>query len=194
MANSSGSSSRKASWPLSDSISTKLTLAATAFSACTISRLSRVGYSQSLVNETTQKRVLRALEGVGQHVAVLGGQIEIVDRPRDVEIAVGVEAIDEGRALVAQIALDLEVGVEAEALGRQVLQVAAELALQRLLGQVGDVRGHARDGEAVARLRAELQIAALRASPDRPSPPAARPRGRRCSARSARPPWRSARP
>ena len=43
VANSSGSSSRKASWPLSDSISTKLTLAATAFSACTISRLSRVG-------------------------------------------------------------------------------------------------------------------------------------------------------
>src|SRR6185295_20259323 len=40
VANSSGSSSRKASWPLSDSISTKLTLAATAFSACTISRLS----------------------------------------------------------------------------------------------------------------------------------------------------------
>src|SRR6185436_15253830 len=58
VANSSGSSSRKASWPLSDSISTKLTLAATAFKACTISRLSRVGNSQSDVNETRQKRVL----------------------------------------------------------------------------------------------------------------------------------------
>src|SRR5215510_13129663 len=64
VANSSGSSSRKASWPLSDSISTKLTLAATALSACTISRLSRVGYSQSLVNETTQKRVLVPLKAL----------------------------------------------------------------------------------------------------------------------------------
>jgi hypothetical protein len=64
---------------------------------------------------------------------MLGGEIEIVDRPGDVEIAVGVEAVDEGRALVAQIALHLEVGVEGEALGGQVLQGAAELPLQRLL-------------------------------------------------------------
>ena len=41
--NSTGSSSRKASWPLSLSTSTKLTLAATAFSACTSLRLSCVG-------------------------------------------------------------------------------------------------------------------------------------------------------
>ena len=58
---------------------------------------------------------LGALEGVGQHVAVLGREVEIVHRAGDVEVAVGVEAVDEGRALVAQIALDLEVGVEAEA-------------------------------------------------------------------------------
>jgi hypothetical protein len=38
-----GSSSRKASWPLSLSISTKLTLAATALSAWTILRFSCVG-------------------------------------------------------------------------------------------------------------------------------------------------------
>jgi hypothetical protein len=43
VAKNSGSSKRKASWPLFDSISTKETLAATAFRACTISRLSRVG-------------------------------------------------------------------------------------------------------------------------------------------------------
>src|SRR5512132_3331935 len=52
----SGSSSRNASCPLLETISAKLTLAATAFSACTIRRLSTVGYSQSLVNEMTQKR------------------------------------------------------------------------------------------------------------------------------------------
>ena len=36
-----------------------------------------------------------------------------------------------------------------------ILQVAAELALQRLLRQIGDVRGHARHREAVARHRAD---------------------------------------
>src|SRR5581483_6760861 len=56
-AKNSGSSSRKASWPLSLSISTKLTLAAQALSACTMARLSEVGNSQSLVKETTQNRV-----------------------------------------------------------------------------------------------------------------------------------------
>jgi hypothetical protein len=39
----SGSSSRNASWPLSLSISTKETLAATAFKALTMALLSRVG-------------------------------------------------------------------------------------------------------------------------------------------------------
>ena len=105
---------------------------------------------------------LGALEGVGQHVAVLGRKVEVVDGAGDVEIAVGIEAVDERRALVAQIALDLEVGIEREALGRQVLQGAAELALQRLFGEVGDMRGHARHGQSVARLVAEFQVAPLR--------------------------------
>src|SRR4051812_13537351 len=56
--NSSGSSSRKASWPRSVSISTKETDAPAALSACTIERFSSVGNSQSLVKETTQKRVV----------------------------------------------------------------------------------------------------------------------------------------
>src|SRR5262249_32158117 len=43
VAKNSGSSSRKASWPLSVSTSTKLTLAAAALSACTIIRFSDVG-------------------------------------------------------------------------------------------------------------------------------------------------------
>jgi len=43
VAKNSGSSKRNASWPLSDSISTKLTSAATALSAWTICLLSRVG-------------------------------------------------------------------------------------------------------------------------------------------------------
>ena len=50
---------------------------------------------------------------------MLLGEIEIVHRAGDVEIGVGVEPVDEADPLVAQIALDLEIGVEAEALGRR---------------------------------------------------------------------------
>src|SRR5260370_11531873 len=57
MANSSGSSSRKASWPLSVTISAKETRAPPALSACTIARESEVGKSQSDVKEITQNRV-----------------------------------------------------------------------------------------------------------------------------------------
>ena len=78
-------------------------------------------------------------------------EIEIVHGAGDVEIAVGIEAVDEGRALVAQIALDLEIGVEAEAQRVAVLQGTAELALQRLLREIGDVRGHARHRQAARR-------------------------------------------
>ena len=57
MPNNSGSSSRKASWPLSVTISANETRALEALSACTMARDSEVGNSQSLVNEITQKRV-----------------------------------------------------------------------------------------------------------------------------------------
>ncbi|RDJ93880.1 AcrB/AcrD/AcrF family protein, partial [Lacticaseibacillus rhamnosus] len=60
----------------------------------------------------------------------LGGEVEVVHRPCDVEVAVGIEAVDECRALMAEVALHLKVGVEAERLGGAVLQVAAELAPQ----------------------------------------------------------------
>ena len=125
---SSGTSSRKASWPLSVSISTKETDAPPAFSACTMARESEVGNSQSEVKETTQKRVLRALEGVGQHAAVVGREVEIIHGARHVEIGIGVEPLDEAAALVAQVALDLEIGVEGEGRRGAVLQLAAEFA------------------------------------------------------------------
>jgi hypothetical protein len=41
-------------------------------------------------------------------LAVLPRQIEIGERPRGVEVGVGVEALDEALALMAQVALDLE--------------------------------------------------------------------------------------
>src|SRR3954462_12007118 len=57
MSKNSGTSSRKASWPRSVSISANDTRALDALSACTSARDSEVGNSQSLVNDTTQKRV-----------------------------------------------------------------------------------------------------------------------------------------
>src|SRR6267378_805047 len=73
---------------------------------------------------------LRAREGGRQRPFMLGGEVEIIHRPRDVEIGVGVEPVDEGAALMAQIALDLEIGVETVGNRVAVLQVAAEFAVQ----------------------------------------------------------------
>ena len=110
---------------LSVSISANDTRAPPALSACTMARDPAVGNSQSLVNETTQNRVARVREA-SEHAIVVGGEIEIVHRARQVEIAVGVEALDEGRTLMAQIALDLEVGVERKGRHVAVLHPAAE--------------------------------------------------------------------
>ncbi len=54
-----------------------------------------VGNSQSLVKEMMQKRVLRVAEGFRQHAAIIRRQIEIIHRAGDVEIGIGVEAVDE---------------------------------------------------------------------------------------------------
>src|SRR5215471_14071869 len=62
--NNSGSSSRKASCPLSVAISAKETRAPAALRAWTMARDSGVGNSQSLVNEITQKRVGVALKAL----------------------------------------------------------------------------------------------------------------------------------
>ena len=157
-ANSSGSSSRKASWPRSVSISTKDTDAPAAFSACTIERLSSVG-KQPIAGEGHQAEAgLGAGKGIGQPAAMIGGEVEIVHRPGHVEIGIGVEAVDEGHALVAQIALDLEVGVEAEGERFAVLQIAAELAVQGGFRQIGDVGGHARHRQPLFRALAMLEI------------------------------------
>src|SRR3569832_2334082 len=58
MSKNSGTSSRKASWPRSVSISANDTRALDAFNACTSARDSEDGNSQSEENDTTQNRVL----------------------------------------------------------------------------------------------------------------------------------------
>jgi hypothetical protein len=75
-------------------------------------------------------------------------------------------------ALVAQIALDLEIGVEPIGDGMAVLQVAPEFAMQGGLGQIGDVRRHAGDRETAHRLPVETQIAPAARGTSMPRNPA----------------------
>ena len=101
-------------------------------------------------------------EGVFER-AVRVIEIELVERARDVEVRVGVETINERLALVAQVALDFELevevggggllrelGAELRALLARLDRAPAEFAIHRGVGEVGDVRHHAGDGEADA--------------------------------------------
>src|SRR5215467_3204953 len=103
----------------------------------------------------------RALEGVGENAVVIRSDVEIVHRTGEIEIGIGVEALDERDALVAQIALHLEVGVEGERRIVAVLKAAAEFAVQRGVREVGDVRAHARDRKSAPGIGALGEVAAL---------------------------------
>ena len=101
----------------------------------------------------------RPLPGIRQYAAAVLREIEIVHRAGQIEIRVGVEPLDEADALVAQIALHLEIGVERERRIVAVLEPAAELAVQRRVRQVRDVRAHAGDREPAPRVGALGEIA-----------------------------------
>ena len=100
----------------------------------------------------------RVAEGVGHHAAVLLRHVEVVHGPGDIQVRIGVEAVDEGDPLVAQVAFHLEVGVETVGDGVAVLQPAAEPPVQRHLRHVGDVRRHARHGEPPLGMPAVVQV------------------------------------
>src|SRR5215469_2056386 len=72
-----------------------------------------------------------SLEHMRQRAAMLGSEIEIIHRTGDIEIRIRVEAIDKCAALMAQIALDLEIGVETVGNLPTVLQIAPEFAMER---------------------------------------------------------------
>ena len=98
------------------------------------------------------------LEGGGA-----GGEVEGVESAGDIEVAVGVEAVDEAAALVAQVALDLETHVEGVEAGGGVFGdlAAAKFTVHAGVAEVGDVGHHAGDGEAHARAGAGGVVAAL---------------------------------
>src|SRR6202158_2071103 len=90
---------------------------------------------------------------------MIGGDAEISHRPRQIEIAVGIEPLDERRALIAQIAFDLEIRVERERRQLAVLHPPPELAVQGRIREVGDMRGHPRDAEAAMRMGSLFEVA-----------------------------------
>ena len=62
---------------------------------------------------------------------------------------------------MAQVAFDLKIGVKAKGLLSPVLQPPPELFGQPGLGQIGDMRRHPRDGEAIVRPLARRIVPAL---------------------------------
>jgi hypothetical protein len=92
-------------------------------SALTISRERAGEKRQSVVKLTSRKRFSpRAGEGARQVAAVLARRVEVVERARDQQVGVGVEVAAELVALVAQVALDLELDL---------LRAVAELGVAR---------------------------------------------------------------
>src|SRR5260370_37161842 len=76
-----------------------------------------------------------ALECAGQRSAVFRRQVKIIHRAGDVAAGVRVEADDKGPALVAQIALYLEIDVEPIGDGEAILASAPKLTVQGRVGQ-----------------------------------------------------------
>src|SRR6202048_1350623 len=87
------------------------------------------------------------LECIGQAPVVVCGKIEIVHRPGKIQVGVGIEPLDEADPLVAQIALDLEVGVKGESRVVAVLETAPELAVEGHVRKVSDMRAHASNSQ-----------------------------------------------
>ena len=106
-----------------------------------------------------QERRLDRLEGLDEVARRMGGDVEVVGCAGDVEVTVGVEALDEALALMFEVALDREVVVEVEVVGVLVLQVAPELAAHRLFGKIGDVREHPRRAQPPRRRSVGLVVA-----------------------------------
>ena len=93
------SSNRKQSWPYGASITWSSTSLPSARSASASSSDPDGGYSQSELNAMSSVRADTSRERVGRaSAAVLPREVEVGQRPRRVEIGVGVEALDEASA------------------------------------------------------------------------------------------------
>ena len=89
------------------------------------------GYSQSELNAISSVRADDVAQRAPERPAVLAREIEVRQRPRRVEVGVGVEPPDERVGLMPQVALDLELRLrqrEADVVGE--LQSPAELVAE----------------------------------------------------------------
>ncbi len=102
----------------------------------------------------------RFFEGFDEVIVIIGGEIEIIHSAGDVEVAVGIEAIDKAHALVAQIRFNAKISIEAVGDFAAILQSAAKFLRERSLRHIGDMRGHARDRESFDRDCVMIHIAA----------------------------------
>ena len=95
--------------------------------------------------------------------AVRPRQVEVRQCARDRQVRIGVKAVGEGAPLVAEVALDLEVGAaERVRVVVAILEPAAELLLHGRPREVCDVAELARDGDACSRLAAgAVEVTAL---------------------------------
>ena len=95
-------------------------------------------------------------------MAVFPREVEVAQGPRGVKVGVGVESLDERVRLVAQVALDLELGLGdrvADVAG--VLQTPAELLVQACGRKVGDVANHPCHAHAGIRCAPGLLVVAV---------------------------------
>ena len=130
-------------------------------SAFTISRERAGAKRQSVVNETTRKRQVAGDSACARSPPVGSGRIEVVEGLGDAQVRVRVVILGELLTLMAQVRLDLELGLEREL--EAFAQRAAELLLHLLVGQVSDVADHARDDEPSPRLRPlRLEVAVVK--------------------------------
>ena len=90
-----------------------------------------------------------------------GGDVKVVHRLGDVQVSVGVKAIDELTAAVPEIAFDFEIDREVEAKGVFVAQAAAELLAHGGITHVSDVADHASNGESTGRWLAIVVVAVI---------------------------------
>ena len=101
-----------------------------------------------------------------------GRRIEVVERLGDAKVRVRVVVLGELLALVAQVRLDLELGLEREL--EAFAQRAAEFLFHLLVGQVGDVPDHPGDDRARAAASCPALRSGRRGNPDRCGSPGAR--------------------
>ncbi|CAE6960098.1 conserved protein of unknown function [Ectopseudomonas oleovorans] len=110
----------------------------------------RAGGGEAPVGGEGHQAEIRLGHGQGlRQVAILcGGRVEVVQRLGHQQVGVGVEAAGELLALVAQVALDLELDAVEVVVELLALQATAEFLAHGVIGQVGDVADHARQHQA----------------------------------------------